>query len=70
MSAPSHIVRNTVGAVVAFVLVLSAIAIFAGAGIAVVAVILVAGLALPLVAFGAIHRDEGAVEKLAKRTHR
>ena len=69
MEANSHSVRNLVIAVVAFAVLLVALAVVAGAGLAIFVAIVIAGLIVPLVIIGAIHRDEGPVDDLLKRQH-
>ncbi len=69
MEAHSHTIRNLVTVVVAFAGLLVVLAVIAGAGLAIFAAIVIAGLVVPLVIVGAIHRDEGPVEDLLKKQH-
>ncbi len=70
MEAHSHTVRKLVAAVVAFAGLLVALSLVAGAGLAVFAFIVIAGLIAPLVVIiGAIHHDEAPVEDVLRKQH-
>ena len=69
MEANSHNVRNLVIAVFAFAVLLVALAVVAGAGLAIFVAIVIAGLIVPLVIIGAVHRDEGPVDDLLNKQH-
>lgn len=55
--------------IVVFTVLLIVLAVAAGAGLAIFALIVLAGLMLPLIILAAIHRDEVPVEKLTRRLH-
>lgn len=69
VEAKSHSARNLIATVVAFAVVMLALAQVAGAGLAVFASIVLAGFIVPLVIVGAIHRDEIQVGQTLKKHH-